>query len=72
MNVPATAPRRSFTARASAARAALWLSKVSTGEQTVENQRPGVERFARARGVEVVMAYEEPGSGAMRTTVSPN
>lgn len=39
-------------------RAALYL-RVSSEQQTVENQRPELEQLARARGLEVVTTYEE-------------
>ncbi len=46
-------------------RAALVV-RVSTPEQHLENQRPELEAFARARGLEVVEVFEETGSGAAR------
>lgn len=46
-------------------RAALYL-RVSTDEQTVENQRPELEQLARARGLHVVATYTEIVSGAAR------
>jgi putative DNA-invertase from lambdoid prophage Rac len=39
-------------------RAAMYL-RVSTDEQATENQRPDLERLARARGLDVVAVYEE-------------
>lgn len=39
-------------------RAALYL-RVSSEEQTVENQRPELARLAKARGLKVVATYEE-------------
>ena len=39
-------------------RAALYL-RVSTDEQSTDNQRPDVEQLARARGLELVTVYEE-------------
>jgi DNA invertase Pin-like site-specific DNA recombinase len=47
---------------------AIYL-RVSTGEQTAENQRPDVERLATARGLEIVETYEETGSAAKRRPV---
>jgi DNA invertase Pin-like site-specific DNA recombinase len=44
-------------------RAAIYL-RVSTGLQSVDNQRPDVEQLARARGFEVVRMYEEHASAA--------
>jgi putative DNA-invertase from lambdoid prophage Rac len=44
-------------------RAALYL-RVSTDEQTVENQRPELVRLASTRGLEVVKTYEENASAA--------
>jgi putative DNA-invertase from lambdoid prophage Rac len=44
-------------------RAALFY-RVSTEEQTAENQRPDVEGLARARDLNVVATYEETISGA--------
>jgi DNA invertase Pin-like site-specific DNA recombinase len=38
-------------------RAALYL-RVSTDEQTTDNQRPDLEQLARVRGLEVVAIYE--------------
>ena len=46
-------------------RAALYLRvSKADGSQTVENQRPEVEQLVRARGFEVVHAYEEQASAA--------
>jgi DNA invertase Pin-like site-specific DNA recombinase len=42
-------------------RAALYL-RVSTEEQTVENQRPELVKMARARGLKVGATYEENAS----------
>jgi len=44
-------------------RAALYL-RVSTDEQTVENQRPPLLQIAKQRGLEVVATYEENVSAA--------
>lgn len=45
-------------------RAALYL-RVSTGEQTTENQRRDLEKLAELRGLSVVAVYEDAGvSGA--------
>jgi DNA invertase Pin-like site-specific DNA recombinase len=44
-------------------RAALYL-RVSTDKQSTANQRPEVEQLVRARGFEVVHAYEEQASAA--------
>src|SRR5438445_9509580 len=44
-------------------RAALYL-RVSTDQQTTENQRPDLARLARTRGWEIVKVYEETGSAA--------
>jgi putative DNA-invertase from lambdoid prophage Rac len=41
----------------------LW---VSTDEQTVDNQRPDLERVAEARGLAIVATYEERASAAKR------
>lgn len=49
-----------------AARAAMYL-RVSTDEQTTDNQRPALEDLVRARGLELVATYEEHASGAART-----
>jgi DNA invertase Pin-like site-specific DNA recombinase len=38
--------------------AAIYL-RVSTDEQTVDNQRPDLERVAEARGLAIVATYEE-------------
>jgi DNA invertase Pin-like site-specific DNA recombinase len=46
-------------------RAALYI-RVSTDEQTVENQRPDREQLARARGYEIVEVFEEQESVAKR------
>lgn len=63
---PATSRRRPVDPVTSTARrAALWL-RVSTGEQTLETQRPDLEQLARARGLEVVEVYEEQASGAAK------
>jgi len=43
--------------------AALYL-RVSTREQTVDNQRPDLEDLARRRGLHVVRVYEEQVSAA--------
>src|SRR5262245_14358454 len=42
-------------------RAAHYL-RVSSKEQTVDNQRPDLERVAATRGLEVVQTYEEQAS----------
>ena len=47
-------------------RAALYL-RVSTDKQSTANQRPEVEQLVRARGFEVVHAYEEQASAAKHT-----
>lgn len=44
-------------------RAAFYL-RVSTGEQSIANQTPELERLAHARGLEVVERYEETASAA--------
>lgn len=44
-------------------RVALFL-RVSTDEQTADNQRPNVEHLARARGFDVVATYQETATGA--------
>jgi DNA invertase Pin-like site-specific DNA recombinase len=44
-------------------RAAFYL-RVSSDSQTIDCQRPDVERLARARGFEVVHVYEESASAA--------
>jgi DNA invertase Pin-like site-specific DNA recombinase len=44
-------------------RAALYL-RVSTDEQSTDNQRPELERLARVRGLEIVAVYEEQASAA--------
>jgi len=44
-------------------RAAIYL-RVSTDRQSTENQKPEVEQLAKARGFEVVTAYEEQASAA--------
>lgn len=60
---------RRFERRADLAmKAALYL-RVSTDEQTVENQRPELARIAKARGFEVVRVFEETESGAKRLPV---
>lgn len=46
-------------------RAALYM-RVSTDEQTTENQRPELEQLARARGWKVVRRFSETASGAKR------
>jgi DNA invertase Pin-like site-specific DNA recombinase len=46
-------------------RAALYL-RVSTDEQTAENQRPELERIAALRGYQVESTYSETVSGAAR------
>jgi hypothetical protein len=40
--------------------------RVSTDKQTVDNQRPDLERVAEARGVVIVATYEERASAAKR------
>jgi putative DNA-invertase from lambdoid prophage Rac len=45
--------------------AAIYL-RVSTDEQTVDNQRPDLERVAEARGLVIVATYEERASTAKR------
>lgn len=55
-----------FGTLAGTARRAALLLRVSTGEQTIETQRPDVEQLARARGLEVVEVYEEQASGAAK------
>ncbi|MGO9839172.1 MAG: recombinase family protein [Polyangiaceae bacterium] len=42
---------------------AIYL-RVSTGSQSVDNQRPEVEQLVRARGFEVAHVYEEQASAA--------
>lgn len=42
-------------------RAAIYL-RVSTDDQSTENQRPDVDRLITMRGLEVVATYEEHGS----------
>ncbi|TAN40123.1 MAG: recombinase family protein [Nitrospirae bacterium] len=44
-------------------RAAIYL-RVSSEEQTYENQRPDVERVVRTRGYELVRTYEEQAGAA--------
>ena len=44
-------------------RAAIYL-RVSSDEQTYENQRPDVERVAQTRGYRIVATYEEQASAA--------
>jgi hypothetical protein len=66
--VASTPPRRARPAKprtdhGAPRRAALFL-RVSTDEQTADNQRPDVEHLARARGFDVVATYEETASGA--------
>jgi DNA invertase Pin-like site-specific DNA recombinase len=46
-------------------RAALYL-RVSSEEQTVENQRPELERLAASRGFAVVRTYEESASASKK------
>jgi len=46
-------------------RAALYL-RVSTDEQTAENQRPELERIAALRRFQVASIYSETASGAAR------
>ncbi len=48
--------------------AALYL-RVSTEDQTLENQRPELRRIAQARGLEVLEEYEETESAAKRRPV---
>src|ERR1700710_2168407 len=56
---------------ANAIRAALYL-RVSTGEQTVENQRRELEAAAAARGWQVVAVYADEGiSGSKRRDQCP-
>ena len=45
---------------AKAKRAAIYL-RVSTDEQTVENQRTDLQKLAELRGLEVVVTYEDAG-----------
>lgn len=45
-------------------RAALYL-RVSTDEQTVDNQRPELDELARRRGFDVVAVFEETASGGL-------
>ncbi len=56
---------RSTPAHTARRRAALDL-RVSTDEQTNDNQRPDLERLAAARGLDVTFTYEEIASGAQR------
>lgn len=51
--------------KSAARRAALYL-RVSTEEQSVENQRPELERLAAARGLDVVAVYAEQASAAKK------
>lgn len=52
-------------------RAALYL-RVSTNEQTTENQRIALEKVAEAKGYEVVKIYEDKGySGKLKTDQRP-
>jgi putative DNA-invertase from lambdoid prophage Rac len=44
-------------------RAALYL-RVSTDEQSTDNQRPELEQLARVRGLGIVAVYEEQASAA--------
>lgn len=46
------------------ARCALYLRVSGAPGQTLENQRPELERLAQARGLEVVATYEEEESAA--------
>ena len=46
-----------------ATRAAIYL-RVSRGDQTIENQRPDVERVVETRRLELVTTYEEKVSAA--------
>lgn len=48
-----------------ARRAALYL-RVSTSEQTTDNQRPALVQLCRARGFEIVGVYEEQVSGVAK------
>lgn len=57
------AARKGQVGRVKGLRAALFF-RVSTEEQTTENQRPEVERLAAARALDVVAVYEETVSGA--------
>ena len=59
---PLLAPER-VGIRVRVKRAALYL-RVSTGDQTCDNQRPALERIARARGAEIVDVFEEQASAA--------
>lgn len=53
-------------------RAALYL-RVSTNEQTTENQRIALEQVADAKGYEVVKVYEDVGySGKLKTDQRPS
>jgi DNA invertase Pin-like site-specific DNA recombinase len=45
--------------------AAVYL-RVSTDEQTIDNQRPELERVAEARGLVIVATYAEHASAAKR------
>jgi DNA invertase Pin-like site-specific DNA recombinase len=45
--------------------AAIYL-RVGTDEQTIDNQRPDLERVAEARGLVIVATYEERASAAKR------
>ena len=45
--------------------AAVYL-RVSTDEQTIDNQRPELERVAEARGLVIVATYAEHASAARR------
>jgi putative DNA-invertase from lambdoid prophage Rac len=45
--------------------AALYL-RVSTDEQTVDNQRPAIELLARTRGLSVAYVFQENASAAKR------
>lgn len=52
-------------------RAALYL-RVSTSEQTTDNQRIALEKVADAKGYEVVKVYEDKGySGKLKTDQRP-
>jgi DNA invertase Pin-like site-specific DNA recombinase len=48
--------------------AALYL-RVSTDGQTVDNQRPDIQRIARSRGLTVVATYEESAGATKRRPV---
>lgn len=54
-------------------RAAGRYLRVSTNEQTTENQRIALEKVADAKGYEIVKVYEDVGySGKLKTEQRPS